>query len=447
MKKCLALILAGMMALTAVSLAGAEEAGEAKEADLLDLWDYNGESMTWVTCCVPVLDGIAVAAVSSLQEKQENLAVSDGANIWEVRATLPDASGLVTLVFYDSAKQPGRYDAWPLMAYGESAAASSCHVRYGDAMGSRINRAVLDSEDITWHNRRCLLLTLTDPVPAGSPVLTPDGQLAGLVVAEWAEGENRVVALPPEELAESLTDIAELLDKLPEWGETPEGLDISMDKNMVTVSWKNMTLPEKAEGETVYIVLMDTGNNYLNFFPAETESKTLSILLTPGRFYIVGAGAFAGAPDDLPPTYASFTVPQAEKLSEYGFRPVLTAVAEAPEGGLKDGEAPVPVTEVTEELLRSGRAWFYSHSVYDVTEVIEGKSLLVTLTDPNGINYRYESGWIYSPEFMAEDIWYLSLKDMGLTESLDQKGYPAGTYQVAYYVEGELADSFEFELK
>jgi hypothetical protein len=69
------------------------------------------------------------------------------------------------------------------------------------------------------------------------------------------------------------------------------------------------------------------------------------------------------------------------------------------------------------------------------------------LTDPNGNNYRYESGWLYSPAYMREDIWYLSLNDMGLTASLNQNGYPAGVYKVAFYVDGDLADEFTFELK
>ena len=444
MKKCLALILAGVMILLSFSFACAEE---TKGADLLELWDYGDESMTWVASAVPISEGIALASPSALPETPEHLAVSDGENTWEAKAMVPDDSGLITLVFFDPSQEGMRYDVWPLMPYGAGVPVSSCYVRYGDAMGSRINRAVTDAEDIVWKDRRCLLLTLTDPVPPGSPVLTADGQLAAVVVAEWAEGDNRVVALPPEEIAGSLTQVAGLLDNLPEWGDTPEGLNVKMDGNLVTIDWSDMTLPEKAEGQELYIVLMDTGNSYLSYFPAETENRNFSLLLTPGRFYIVGAAAAFSAPDTLPASYASFAVPQAETLTEYGFHPVLTAVAEAPESGLKEGEAPVPVTEVTEELLRSGRAYFYSHSVYEVTETIEGKTLLITLTDPNDTNYRYESGWIYSPDYMAEDIWFLSLKDMGLTENLDQNGYPAGVYRIAFYVDGKLADSFEFELK
>ena len=48
---------------------------------------------------------------------------------------------------------------------------------------------------------------------------------------------------------------------------------------------------------------------------------------------------------------------------------------------------------------------------------------------------------------MTDDVWYVSLAGMGLTYSLDQNGYPRGEYRIAYYVDGDLADAFTFELK
>ena len=68
-------------------------------------------------------------------------------------------------------------------------------------------------------------------------------------------------------------------------------------------------------------------------------------------------------------------------------------------------------------------------------------------TDPEGNVYRYESSWIYAPEYMNDDVWYISLAGMGLTYSLDQNGYPRGGYRIAYYVDGDLADAITFELK
>ena len=444
MKKGMLWMLAAILLLLPFSGTFAEE---TRPAELLELWDYGAESPVWIASAVPVTDGLVMTSTAVLPQDTEHLVVSDGVTLWEVQAVLPDSSGLVALVFYNAEKVPPRYDSWPFLPWGESAAAADCFVRTADERGSRINRGILDAEEHTWQGFRCFLLTLSGPVQPGSPVLTENGQLAGLVVAEWAEGVSRYLALSPEEIAGVLTSTAALLDGLPDWGEPPQGLNVTLEKNLATIEWKDMVLPEKAEGETLYLVLVDTGNDYLNYVSAETETCSVSFLLTPGRFYMAGIVAAADIPESIPEDYVTFTVPQAKRLTEYGFRPLVTVIAEMPEGGLKNGEAPVPVTEVTEELLRSGRAYFYSSSRYEVTETVDGKSLLVTLTTPDGVNYRHESGWIYGPEYMAEDIWYLSLDDTGLIMSLNQNGYPRGIYRMAYYVDGDLADSFEFELK
>ena len=443
MKKALILLLSLVMLLTALPFACAEE-NDTRPAELFDLWDYGGESPVWIANATPIADGVLIAPITVQDLKADQLAVSDGEHAWEVAAVLVDENDCFTLLFYDMKGTAPRYGAWPLLSWGESVASSSCTVRFGDRMGSRIIRGVLDSEEITWKGQRFLLLSLTDPAPAGSPVLTSDGKLAGFVAAQWAEGVNRVAVMPADGIASSVSGLASLLTSLPDWGEAPEGLVLTADRNAVTIDWTNMVMPEKPEGSDVYIVILDTGNSYLTSFPAESQDRALTLVLTPGRFYIVGPVVSAGRPVTIPQSYVSVFIPNAGKLTDYGFKPVVTAIAAAPEEGLKEGEAPVPVTEVTEELLRSDRAYFYSHSTYEVTEEIEG-SLLVTLTDPEGNNYRYQSGWLYAPEYMAEDIWYVKMSD-SLTESLNLNGYPAGVYRMAFYVDGKLADEFEFEL-
>ena len=455
MRKALSLLLTLAVLLAAISFACAEEAAvpavtsETPElpVDLFDIWDYGSESPSWVSTASPIGDGVLIAPVSVKEIPVEHLVVSDGKNTWQAAAALPDEFSQFTLVFFDPGEKPVQWGCWPLMPWGDSVSASSCTVRFGDRLGSRINRGVLAAERITRQGQDFLLLDLTDSAPAGSPVLTADGQLAGIVTAQWAEGVNRVLALPADGVAWGVTGVAGLLTGLPPWGEAPDGLSVTLDKNKAVIDWTNMPIPEKAEGQEVWIVLVDTGNGYLTSYPAEGKEHSFTALLTPGRFYIVGPVVSSDRPGTTPESYVSVYVPKADKLTEYGFTPVVTAIAEAPEGGLKEGEAPVPVKEVTEQLLRSGRAYFYSHSTYEVTETIEGKSLLITLTDPYGNNYRYESGWIYAPEYMAEDIWYIPLSDMYLTASLDRDGYPAGEYMFAFYVDGQLADAFTFELK
>lgn len=444
MKRCLALLTALLLTLGAFAFADDEP---EKGKDLFDVWDYGGESMNWVCFAVPIAEGAVMASTAGLPEKQDQLAVTDGKSVWEVRSVIPEQDGLMALLLFDPGENLPRYDAWELLPYGSSVPVSSCLVRAGDEMGSRINRRILSSERMDLDGSSCMMLTLSDPVPPGSPVLTTDGYLAGLVVAEYAEGINRYLALPADQIAIKLTEISLKLSNMPDWSDPPEGLKITADKNVVTVDWNEMKLPETQEGEELYLVMLDGANNYLNYYPALTAQRKLSFILTPGRFYMFGIGAFKDAPAEMPAQFATVSIPSAARLKEHDFTPILTAIAASEEKTLREGETPVPVTEVTEELLRSGRAWFYSSSCYEVTGRIEGISLLVTLTDPEGVNYRYESSWLYDPSYMTEDVWYLSLQENGLTTSLDENGYPKGVYEVAYYVGGDLADSFEFELK
>lgn len=424
----------------------AAETADNREPDLLDIWQTDGESRTWITAAVQAVDGILLTSPVLLPEKTDSLIVSDGQNEWKVEAVITDNAGVMAMVFFDTEKTAPRQTAWPLMSYGDSAEASTCLVRFGNADGRRVDCGIQNAASVKWKDCSCLLLDLEEEVPLGAAILNAKGELAGLVVADYAEGQNRVLALTVVEIARGITDVGTTLGRLSSWGNPQEGFHVTAEKNLVTVDWSAVTLPEKAEGETLFLVVADTGNDYLNFYPAEAPDKKIKMLLTPGRIYVSGILASAEAPSDLPECYEVTAIPKARKLTEYSFRPTLTAIAEMPEN-VKEEQAPDPVTEVTEELLRSGRAYFYSASAYEVTEKITDKTLLITLTDPEGNNYRYESVWMYAPEYMQEDVWYISLTGSGLTYSLDQNGYPHGEYQMAYYVDGDLADAFTFELK
>ena len=54
---------------------------------------------------------------------------------------------------------------------------------------------------------------------------------------------------------------------------------------------------------------------------------------------------------------------------------------------------------------------------------------------------------MYDVQLNNEDTWAIPLDSTGLLEMLNASGYPAGTYEVAMYIGGALADSFTFELK
>ena len=443
MKRMAALVLTMTMLAACGTVLGENAAAERQGADLFDLYIYEEDAMTRVGPAVPLIDGMLVTPAAVGQ--RQGLAVSDGYGAWDAELTYTDGTGLVTAVFYDPGEHTPARESYTLPPFGETFSADMLYVRSGDGQGSRINRPVRRASIVTWQGQECLELTLTGPAEIGSAVLTDGGELAGLIAAEYGEGENRYIALTAESVYRAAAEAAENLQEMENQTAGPEGYAVTAEANLVTFDWSGMELAPPEEGTTRYLVVADMGNSYLNYFPAEGETS-VQMLLTPGRTYVSGLTVGTDAPDDYPEEFAVTALPEAEELTEYGFRSVACLVAEAPEGGLADGQVPEAAEKVTEELLRSGRAYFYSSSVYDVEERIDNRTLLVTLTAPDGDNYRYVSGWVYDPAFEKEDTWFFSLEESGLLDSLNRNGYPGGVYELAFYVDGKLGDRCWFEL-
>ena len=444
MKKLLALLLALMMLITA----GASFAETAWTPDLYDLYDQANDGLVWVGTAIPITGGVAITSPVGLPEKINELEIWDGAAYRKVSGMLPTADGKILVLLHETDGGKPGFPAYDFADAGAVPPADSLMVRSGDWMRSRVNRAVYDASVITWNNRAAMLMTLSGDTAIGSPVITRDGALVGIVTAEYAEGVNRYVALTVSEITKSLEEAVRLLEETEGIAENrPEGYEITMKDNTVTFDWSRMELPQVAEGETLYHIVADSESSYLTYMEVTDGIVHTTMLLTPGRTYISGFAGFAGTPDDLPEQAAITTLPEAEPMTDYDFKSLAFTLAELPDAeGILKGEMPTPVTEITEEFLRSGRACFYSATSYNVDRELDNHSLLVTLTDPEGSNYRYESGWYYDPSIMQKDEWYTSMDDSGLLEMLNGSGYLDGIYEMAMYIDGKLADSFSFKL-
>ena len=442
MKKTILFLLLTVLLTAGMMPASGDEA--VRPVGMMDLFTViEGESV-WLGTAVPVYDGILVSSAAILPDGLSQLMITDGTSVWNAEAAMPDNAGMLMTVLYDDSKAAPAFAPLTFTSLRGVPGVSDLNILTGDENISRMNRKVYSVLPITWNGTACMLVAASGQVELGSPLLTNEGGLVGVAVAKWAEGTNRVVFISTEGMNQS---IAESLDRL--FGEKdpnpPEGFKVTVEGNVVTFNWYAMTMPETGEGEKLYLVVSDVMNRYLTYVSIEDETH-YSMTLTPGRTYQAGIIASAEGPDRVPVEYASITLPPAEKLTEYGFVSRECAIAEAPEGGLKGDELPKPVEKVTEELLRSGRAYFYSSTTYEVTTTKVNISLLVTLTDPEGNNYRYESSWVYDPSYMNDDTWAVSLQDAGLVDMLNELGYPEGTYQVDMYIGGALADSFTFDL-
>ena len=298
---------------------------------------------------------------------------------------------------------------------------------------------------LTWEEADCMILTLSGAAAPGDPVLTDGNELAGMIVAEYAEGSNRYIALTAQGILSLMVQMYAMPGE-EGWSDGPEeGYTVTVESNRVTFDWSGVKA-EVPEGEHLWLVVLDTANDYLNYVPADQEQQACTMLLTPGRTYLSGLTVSAGTPSTVPEKYAVTALPEAEPLREHDFRPVMTTLALSENGETITERISEPVRTITADGLRAEGMHFYSWSVYTVAEQLED-TLLITMTMPDGTNYRFASGWVYDPSYMSEDIWSLSLQAMGFTEALEKEGYPEGTYQVAFYVGGKLADSFTFEVR
>ena len=439
MKKLLALL-----AVLALLLPAACVYGEGSP-DLYEIYDRTEAGLKWAGNAVPILDGVVLASPLAIPEEYTELVLWDGAAYRTMNMGLPAAGGQIMVILYETDGEAPGIPQYEFIEAGRTLQAGSLLVRSGDWMQSRINRAVYDLSSLTLQGLDCLVMTLSGDTEYGSPVITEDGRLAGVIIAEYAEGINRYIALSVQGIDDAVLEASEQLG-----GRTadtrPEGYTVTVtDGNLATFDWSAAELPQAAEGEKVYHIVADTDNTYLTYLEATPETTQTTQALTPGRIYVSGLAPFAGAPDKLPEEYALTMVPEAEPLTDYHFQSLVFAIA-APAADAEKTALPVPVAEVTEALLRGGTACILSATSYELTEKAPDATLLITLTAPDGNNYRYASGWMYDMSLMERDEWYVSLKETGLLEMLDRDGYPEGEYELAMYIGGKLADSYRFEL-
>ena len=442
MKKLLALLLALTMLITA----GTVFAETGGTPDLYDLYNPAENGRTWIGTAIPITDGVAITSPIGMPETVKDLEIWDGTNYRKISETLSTADGKVLVLLHETDGAKPGIPAFDFVDYGVSVPAGELLVRSGDWMRSRVNRAVYDLTPITWNNREAMVMTLSGDTAIGSPLITADGRLAGMITAEYAEGVNRYVALSISEITRSLEEAIDILAH-PVEDNRLEGYTVTVQGNEVVFDWSNVKLPEAPEGERLYHIVADAESSYLTYMEVTGDVTHTTMLLTPGRTYISGFAPFAGNPDDLPDQAAVTSLPEAEPLTENGFKSLVFAIAEMPsDEDAKNGVMPVPAAEITETLLRSHKACVFSSTTYSVDAMTENHSLLIALTAPDGSNYRYESGWYYDPSIMEKDEWYTSLDDTGLLEMLDESGYPEGIYEMTMYIDGKLADSFSFTL-
>ncbi len=445
MRKVTAFLTALVLLLTAAAACAQENGTEDVKYGVFDLYDMNGESAVWTGVGIPVLPGLVILPEVNMPENRDSLMLMDDSGMWDTEIIIPIEGTHVAFISFDAETSVPKISPWPMMTVPGLPDPNLIFVYHTNAAGDRIFRPASAVTPLTWEGMDCMTLTLSGSVRPGDPVLTDGNELAGMILAECSEGVNRYIALTVTGIYSLVMQLSDKVGDLSTDMEAPAGFTVTVEKNRVTFDWSKVSITP-AEGMKLYLVVADAENDYLNFGPADTEETSGTMLLTPGRTYLSGIMESAQEPEELPKGLTVTELPEAEKLTAHGFTAVKTALVRSENGNPLSDESPEIIEALTAEDVKNGYIFFYSHSAYDVEEETQD-SLLISMETPDGMDYRYVSGWIYSPSYEQEDIWVTSMQDLGFAGVLESKNYMAGEYRIRYYVGGELADSFSFVIQ
>ncbi len=445
MRKITALIMAAILLLTVTASPAEEQEAADVMYGVFDLYDMNGETAVWTGVGIPVLPGLVILPEINMPENGEGLMLMDDSGMWEPEIIISIPGTHVAFISFDAETTIPKISPWPMMNVPGLPDPGQIYVYDTNASGDKLFRSVSAVTPLTWEGMDCMTLTLSGSVHPGAPVLTEGNELTGMILAECSEGVNRYIALTVTAIYSLVFRLSDAVGELSTDMAAPEGFTVTPEKNRVTFDWSKVSITP-SEGMNLYLVVADAENDYINFGSADTGETSGTMLLTPGRTYLSGLLESATAPNELPKGLAVTELPEAEKLTAHGFKPVMTALVRSESGDPLADKSPEAFKTVTAEDLKNGYIFFYSHSSYDVTEEMQD-TLLISMETPDGMDYRYVSGWIYSPSYEQEDIWATSMTDLGFARVIENKNYMAGEYRISYYVGGDLADSFTFAIQ
>ncbi len=442
MKKAAALFLTAVMLLM-LGAAGAEQS-EITRFGVFNIYDTNGENVTWTGVGIPVLPGVLMVPEANLPEDCDHAVLSDGSGLWEAEIALSVPETMVAFVAFDCETEVPSLSPWGL--YSGIPDINSVYVYDTNASGDQMNRTVSSMTPLTWEKMDCMTVTLSGSARPGDPLFTEGNELAGMILAEYSGGVNRYIALTPSGIADLIGRMAELAGEMADALKLQEGFEFTAEENMVTFDWSGVSRTA-GEGKNLYLVVADVKNDYLNYGKADQENTSITMLLTPGRTYRAGMSESAEIPSQVSADFAVVMLPEAERLKDKGFTEIMTALVLNREDLDRAAEHPPEALSVlTADELRNEKLCFFAWSRYDTDEWGED-TLLVSLITPDGMDYRYSTGWVYDESYEDADIWFIPLEDMGFTDVLEEKGYPAGEYRMSYYVGGALGGTFTFEVR
>ena len=391
-----------------------------------------------------MLEGDVLLTSAPVPETLESVrAYAPDGKVYEVLFSIPGDQSLMLLVLYGESTLPFAGVAATEDISGTLVGMTRKGLRYNDPAES-VTRATFAGHD-AW------LVSAREPLMPGAALVDGNGDVFGITVADWGEGEGRYVAVTGNAFATLLMGGGnETSAGDSEWLTDAR---FSYDAGLLTVDWSECEISGLSEESTFTLYFEDVQNPYFSYITGDSEKTAMNILLAPGRDYRFwvrhshGEASDAARPEDKAMTY---TVPELGTLTDYGFTDEsYLGWSRADETPAADAELP-KLDPISADSLRDPDVRLYLQVInsYAVTEEIE-RDMVYVLHTPEDYTFFLGAGYIFGPSYMDRDVWNADVTDL-FADYLSYNGtgsFAPGEYTISYVIGGQWAGGFSFMLE
>lgn len=325
--------------------------------------------------------------------------------------------------------------------------------------GTVISADVRHVSTVPYRGENCLLLTAEEDLLPGSVILGANGDLAGVVVAEYGEGAGRYVAMPAETIYQLLAEDTQSMDEgwqesLPDGSSWLKDVSVTAKPGMLLVDWSASEIENLSEDSVFEVFFADMANPYYSYVQVDGSERQAELPAVPGREYMVWVQHAHGEavtdgyrPDELA---VQVRTEDAAPMELYSYADTTFYLGAVPAEQAENVEGLVPPLEaITAEALSDPTTalCLQAVSTYEIDQTTEA-ALLVTLFTPEGFVFMEDAGFIYEPSLAKEDIWHVDVTELFGDYSLynGTGSLASGEYTLAYYLDGCLANSLQWTL-
>lgn len=320
-----------------------------------------------------------------------------------------------------------------------------------DKPAASVSKAVYGGRDAS-------LVSAKERLLPGAVLMDSAGNLVGITVADWGEGEARYVALTGYALIDAL--MAALIAEPEQTGDsrvdgrTSWLMDAALryEDGALTVDWSGCEIEGLNDQSEITVYVECPVNHYYVYYTAPASDAMMAVDVVPGYEYNIWVNHAYGTQDeDRMAQYAqNVRIPEAGAFTDYGFTDVCY-LAWAPADETPDASEKLPALEpVTAETLGDSdrRLFLQVTNTYAVEEELE-TSLVIVLQTPEGYVFHQLNGYIFMPEIQTEDVWNADVTQlfMRYLRYNDTLSFAPGEYALSYLIGGQWAGRFTFTLE